>query len=260
MYSQKTCPFCGAQLTNVWKKGAFLKCSNCQLLIRNQEVDQQELDKLYERSWFDPLEKVSETGATTDDLADQYTALLANSLRRSNLKDLRIIDFGAGRGSMSFALSGAGADVTAIEPYGFEYLNQQGFQSFHQLNEVPDQNLYDGIVSLDVIEHLPSPWDDLKELRSRLVPGGWIFIATPNRDSLNARISKSNWREALRPGHLMLFNAFSLQKMLEEANFSKIRRLDWNVAYSDKPFIRAKDWILRLLQMDGELRFLAFNS
>jgi SAM-dependent methyltransferase len=244
----------------VWKSQTFLQCPGCQLLVRNQTIDQQGLDSLYQNSWSAPYQELSETGATTDNLANQYASLLEKSLPGKSLKGLKILDFGAGRGAMSVALQRVGADVTAVEPYGYDFLKEQGIPAYRDMQAATRPGGFDGIVSLDVIEHLSSPWDDLLQMKDGLAPGGWIFIATPNRDSLNARIFGSVWREAQRPGHLLLFNPASLRRVLTGAGFQNVRQLHWDVAYSTSPLVRVKDWVLRSTQLDGELRFLGYKA
>ncbi|MFI5106304.1 MAG: hypothetical protein ACHP79_15385, partial [Terriglobales bacterium] len=38
--------------------------------------------------------------------------------------------------------------------------------------------VFDGVVSLDVIEHLTDPLIDLSKIRSRIIKNGWIFVST----------------------------------------------------------------------------------
>ena len=82
---------------------------------------QEELDALYAKSWQNPERFRSETGGTELGLARIYAKLLAGSLRLRNLKGLRILDFGAGRGDMLKALMELGAEVVGVEPYGLDF-------------------------------------------------------------------------------------------------------------------------------------------
>ena len=186
MNTNTSCPYCKTSMINAWPDASFLRCPTCQLLVRNGSFSKHNLKKLYISSWSDPFQNIDETGATTDELSEQYSIHLLNSLNIGGFHGLKIMDFGAGRGSMSIALSKAGADVFAIEPFGSDYLLNIGVPTYRDIKDIPKETKFDGIVTLDVIEHLDEPWSVLNSLMDFLVPGGWIFIATPNSNSLNA--------------------------------------------------------------------------
>jgi len=159
---------------------------------------QKELFALYTNSWQHPERSRSETGGTDLRLARIYAKLLARSLGLRDLKGLRILDFGAGRGDMLKALMELGAEVVGVEPYGLDFLRDQGFEAYEDISEVKGD--FDGIVTIDVIEHPRNPWDILKDLSNLLKVGGWIYVATPNPTGLNAKINRGNWREAKKQG------------------------------------------------------------
>ena len=98
---------------------------------------------------------------------------------------------------------------------------------------------------------------DLAQLRSRLVPGVWLYITTPNADSLNAKLNGAKRREAKRRGHLWLFRPKSLEKMLINTGYSHVHRVHWNITYIKKLAVRIKDSLLLRFHMNGELRFIA---
>jgi SAM-dependent methyltransferase len=230
------------------------------LLIRNKSISVEKLNQLYQQSWKSPVENLGETGATTPDLARQYIDQLQESLGIQSIAGLNILDFGAGRGTISILLKEFGANVCAMEPYGYEYLESQGFTVFRDLAEIPSGMRFDGVVSIDVVEHLQFPWIDLKTIRDFLAPGGWFFLSTPNQHSLNARITGSRWREATRDGHLFLFTDLSLVRMLKDLHYANVQVLRWKVRYSANPLVQMKDRILLSLGLDGELRVLAYQK
>jgi 2-polyprenyl-3-methyl-5-hydroxy-6-metoxy-1,4-benzoquinol methylase len=253
------CPFCNGKLYDIWNNQTFSRCTDCHLLIRNKSLAPNQLDKLYASSWENPTNSTSETGGTTLDLANQYANFLLRSLDLDSFKGLKLLDYGAGRGDVAVALRQSGAEVFTLEPYGYKNLESMNFLVFRKLSDIPSDLVFDGIVSLDVVEHLPSPWNDIIELKKYLKSDGWIFISTPNSASLNAKLKGPNWREAKRKGHLLLFNSYFIKKMLKELEFRHIKQLSWNVHYTNNPIIRLKDSLLLNLKLDGELRFIAFK-
>ncbi|HXR32525.1 MAG TPA: glycosyltransferase [Verrucomicrobiae bacterium] len=253
------CPLCANRLPSTRGRGEFRRCKHCGLLFRHPMSDLQGLRSLYGQSWSAPTENSAETGGTTPGLAEEYAKRLARSLGREDLQGLRILEYGAGRGEFLRALQQFGADVYALEPYGKSYLEQQGARAYATLGELPANLRFDGIVSIDVVEHDASAWSALRRLNNLLLPGGWLFVATPNPEGLNARVFGSRWREAKKPGHLLFFAPNTLRRVLHDAGFARSQRLRWNVPYGKSPLTRAKDSVLSFLGLDGELRFLAFR-
>lgn len=254
------CPFCQALASPHWRAVSFWRCSRCGLLFRNPQPSEASIAQLYEESWSDPQRHTNETGGTDLDLARIYARKLAGSLGRNDFGGLRILDHGAGRGSMLTALEELGAEVHALEPFGGEYLRQQGFRTFRNVDELPEGLSFDGIVSIDVIEHLAMPWSELTRFKSILTETGWVYIATPNANGLNARLFGSEWREALKAGHLVFFTPRSLGLALRHCGYTCHRRLKWFFGYSRSYIRTGRDYLLQSLRLDGELRYLAFKE
>ncbi|RMF59463.1 MAG: class I SAM-dependent methyltransferase [Calditrichaeota bacterium] len=257
--SNVSCPLCQAQpLIAYWPNLKFSKCTSCGLVFRNPMPSYEELQALYEHSWKHPEHHQEETGGTTLELARTYTRKLLSSLGRSDFSGTKVLDFGAGRGMMLRVLSEVGACVIGVEPFGFEKLKKQGFQAYQSLEEVADKD-FDGIITIDVIEHLFNPWATLRELHKILKPGGWIHVATPNVGGLNAKFSQENWGEARKAGHLVFFDSRSIELMFQKCGFSRIKRLHWKIRYTRSPFKSIFHYALQYAGWDGELRYLAWK-
>lgn len=212
------CPYCGSDhILHIWPESSFDQCRSCLLYFRNPMPWQEELDELYNRSWSNPEIQRSETGGTDDCLAYVYARKLARSLGRRDLQDLKIMDFGAGRGAMLKALERLGARAVGVEPYGFEYLQSQGFEAY----------------------------------------GGWIYVATGNPVGLNAK--KGRWREARKQGHLLFPHPRTMERILRGAGFQRIRRLRWLIRFKRNPVKVGVHYLMQLLGLDGELRYLAWR-
>ena len=110
---------------------------------------------------------------------------------------------------------------------------------------------------IEVIEHLKNPYNILERLYPILKPGGTIYISTPNRNGINARLNRNEWREAKKPFHLVLFNNQSLTKMLADTGFTAIRQIRFSPLTS--PLLKniVLHRILQAIGLFGGLRVIA---
>ncbi len=256
MSGQPSCPLCGGGAFVRWRTIKVWRCRSCGLLFRHPAPGNEELEGLYAASWSAPMQARAQTGGTDERLARCYVARLLQSLGLPDLEGRRILEFGAGRGEMLTALQELGAVACGVEPYGYEYLKQRKFTVYRRLQDLPPGRLFDGAVAVDVVEHLARPWQDLAALAGMLRPGGFLYLSTLNIRGLNALLSGSRWREFRKQGHLLFFNASTLQRVISAAGFEGLRRLRWHVVYHRNPLRRALDFVLQSAGLDGGLRFL----
>lgn len=255
----KKCPLCSSDAKSLWPKLNVCKCQSCNLMFRYPAPSLDELGTLYETSWGDPTHQLDETGATSPDLAHEYGIKLAESLERDNFEGLRILDYGAGRGAMLKALQDLGAEIYAVEPFGYEFLQEQGFRAFRSLSELPANIKFDGIISLDVVEHVPAPWDTYGDLQKYLAEDGWLYVSTPNAGGINARYFRSKWREFYNRGHLFFFTSRTLELTLTKSEYKDIKRLQWFINYHRGTLTSLLHRLLQFTRQDGELRYLLFK-
>ena len=120
-----------------------------------------------------------------------------------------ILDIGAGRGYMAQRIGNFISEkgekpeemLSACDlfPEFFEY-SAIPCEKLHFLTSLPYQdNSFDIVYSIEVIEHLRNPYDFIKEIYRVLRPGGKIIVTTPNILNLTSRIS------FLTRGFFMLF-------------------------------------------------------
>ncbi len=251
------CPFCAGSLRPWWRQPPFSKCRVCHLVIRNPFPDPETLADLYAASWADPDAHQAETGNLDLALATQYVRELLKSLDRQDGKGLRLLDFGAGRGSLMSALEQTGAEVWGIEPYGYDHLRALGKTVCRTLEALPPGLAFDGIVSFDVIEHLVRPWQTIADLAPRLAPGGWICLSAPNPRGLNARLMGSRWREARKPGHLMFMEERTLEMMLRQVDLPEAQPVRWQIRYDNGLLRHHLQRLLAGLGLAGTVRVIA---
>jgi SAM-dependent methyltransferase len=154
-----------------------------------------------------------------------------------DIKGNRFIEFGCGDGSVSLKLlekgySGVGIDFSpiAIERASSQlssYVNKGAYQLMLmdifdtvELDKHIDRN-FDIAISLFVMEHVENDIAFLKQLKSRLRPGGSVIIAVPGR--------KDKWSlEDETAGHLRRYERNELFNVLKKAGLTNIEV--WSIA------------------------------
>lgn len=77
-----------------------------------------------------------------------------------------------------------------------------------------------------VIEHVPDPRAFVREVRSRLFPGGLMVLVTPNTAGLQPRLFRENWRSAIAD-HVHLFSRRNLVRLVTEEGFTVVDQQTW---------------------------------
>ncbi len=154
-----------------------------------------------------------------------------------------------------------GADVVAVEPFGYDFLTQRGVLTYRRLSDLPNALRFDGIVAIEVIEHLRDPRHVLETLYEQLLPGGWLLITTPNAAGLPAKLMGHRWREAAKPGHIVFFTPAALRRTMHAIGFHHIERPCWFIRYAHASRLRALvHFGLQWLAVDGGLRVVAYKE
>ena len=112
--------------------------------------------------------------------AVNYNRFLISELARWAEGLRRVVDFGAGNGRFAVALRERGLDVTAVEPDALlrESIRLRGVPAVAGLAELGERR-FDGVYSVNVLEHLPDDAAALAAFRALLAPGGRVFVYVP---------------------------------------------------------------------------------
>ncbi len=133
--------------------------------------------------------------------------------------DLRgkvIADIGCGAGSFLSHVSGLVKKTIAVEPTERYHhsLRQRGYDVFSYASDA--LKVYSGgidvAVTFQVIEHVLSPSAFLTEIAALLKPGGYLIIATPNRDDILMKLLPEEFPPFFyRTAHRWYFDRLSLR-------------------------------------------------
>jgi 2-polyprenyl-3-methyl-5-hydroxy-6-metoxy-1,4-benzoquinol methylase len=135
----------------------------------------------------------------------------------------RLLDVGCGNGQFLLAAKALGWEAWGIDADSdaVKAARVTGLRVEH--DTFPNTGMaaasFDAVTMNHVIEHLHDPVGALREVRRLLKPGGILWIATPNLESLGSRYYRWNWRGLEAPRHLVLFTVGSLRHACITAGF-----------------------------------------
>ncbi len=85
------------------------------------------------------------------------------------------------------------------------------------------------LVSLNhIIEHFSSPRAVIRKCKKLIDKNGYIYITTPNIDSLSAKLHKFNFDHFIPPEHLSFFSRNTLSQLLESEGIKVISVRTWS--------------------------------
>jgi SAM-dependent methyltransferase len=122
----------------------------------------------------------------------------------------RVLDAGSGRGAWREIISAGGAAYESIDlaPRGEVMTTWIG--DVMRMPQVPSGR-YDAVVSHQVLEHLPRPWEALAEFHRVLRPGGLLVVSAPHLS-----------RRHELPHDYFRFTQEGMASLLRDAGFEEI--------------------------------------
>ena len=130
--------------------------------------------------------------------AHVYNAYLLASLTKSiNQSQMKILDFGAGKGEFADKIQDAfeNCKVMAFEPDETLLASSKMVVRIHSLNDVKNESL-DLIYSFNVLEHIENDTQTLAQLYDKLKKGGKLVLYVPAFPCLYSEMDKKvgHWR------------------------------------------------------------------
>lgn len=154
------------------------------------------------------------------DEAVRYNRFLIDSIARwaeqEGASSLRLLDFGAGNGRFSRALRDRGHEVCAVEPDPAlrAAIRAAGVDARESLASF-DAQRFDGIYSVNVLEHVEDDLALLREFLVRLEPGGRLYAYVPAFQLLYSA-------NDARVGHVRRYGRRALLEVARRAGFEAL--------------------------------------
>ena len=148
----------------------------------------------------------------------------------------RVVDLAAGEGAFSIRLRELGHDVLAVDATRENWkvpdipLELENFDSEFAEKILKNDNKFDGVVAIEIIEHLENPFGFARECAKLLKPNGLLFLTTPNIEAVHSRLvylytgrlSSFGPYETVRQAHITPIFKWKLDMLLDEAGFETI--------------------------------------
>ena len=140
-----------------------------------------------------------------------------------------LLDIGCGNGAflkraseMCWATLGCEPDKKAVSACQAQGLKVIHGNAFHP---ALDSQQFDVITMSHVLEHVADPEQLLNRANQLLSPGGLLWIALPNPNSIGLRAFKAGWRGLHPPFHLIIPSQSALKKWLQKTDYIGIKFL-----------------------------------
>ncbi|MEO8150204.1 MAG: methyltransferase domain-containing protein [Bacteroidia bacterium] len=214
----KSCLLCNAtqlQKLDAYAKDYLVKCSNCGFVFSIRIPTYEELTNFYNQYPInEPLSPI--TVLRYDEWLNEFEKYRVNN---------NIIDIGCGNGYFLDRAKAKGWNV-----YGTEFTQRQvdiatakginmSLGGLDVKNYQP--GFFDVIVSIEVMEHINNPNEELQRFSMICRKGGAVYITTPNFDALSRYYFKNHWNIFAYPEHLCYYTKKTLSKLFKQNGFKK---------------------------------------
>lgn len=211
---ERACPLCRSLRTTVLfrkQQTDYVACSACQFRFATPTINPN-LAKTIDEYEAAYLQYLAPDGSTDANLR----SLCRWMQRFAALHGVRLLDVGAGGGTLVRFLRGRGVDAEGLEPSRalFErFLSDDAAFTCAMLHDyrLSAGRTFDVVTAFDVVEHVADPRGFLDDIAAILEPGGVFFGSTPDVASLSARAFGRRWH-FYYPYHLSYFTPRTLTR------------------------------------------------
>jgi len=216
-----SCPICNEILTSNIPNSAFYVCEKCEAAIRKEDDMPHKQHNIYNNEWVSGEEK-----KRLNTKVAHFRLRQINKLKKTKGIE-KILDLGCGTGILVDLLATNGYIVDGVDSsqpnIDYARSHKKGNYFLQDIESFETGKKYDLIIASHLIEHLRTPNNFFRKVRTSIKNSGYLYLATPN---LSAWSAKSLWRKNLGgisgTDHRILYSPKSLSKLLAMYNFEVI--------------------------------------
>lgn len=180
------------------------------------------------RRYGDVMRRPSPIGARIVGLWPPLRQQLDYMYRHLSVTPGKLLDIGCGNGAFLLRAQSAGWQVQGVEPdHAAAVQASTHGLVVHEgtIRDFASNDSFDVITLAHVIEHLHAPCEMLEICLNLLAPGGRIWIATPNIESIGHGLFGAAWQPLETPRHIAMPTPQALRSALAAAGYENIRFL-----------------------------------
>ena len=223
------CCVCGVDGTPLYRLPPFgvVRCPICTLVFVSPRLTSTALQRMYdEPSYFEGgdfsggVYGAQSRFSPAMVLQRTWTAGRLDEIRRLRPPPARLLEVGSGYGLFLAAAKDRGFDVRGVElsRTGVDHASLRlGLDVFcGQLADAP-MDPADVICFWDTLEHVPDPVEFLREVRTRLAPGGAFALSIPYFSSVPSKVLRARWWTLKPEQHIWHLTPATLQLVAARA-------------------------------------------
>lgn len=232
----EVCPLCrAAEFSELFKCRDYLvtdetfsvcSCARCGFRFTQPYPTQDRIGRYYESEDYVPM-----TNSTKGVVNKLYHVARRVMLRRklrtiideTGLRTGRTLDLGCGTGEFLATMKAAGWDAVGVEPDDGARRQAERItgSTIHSVGDFLALTVarFDVVTLWHVLEHVHDPHGYLAKLHEVLRPDGFLYIACPNCDCLDADHFGAGWAAYDVPRHLWHFTPDTMGRILDQHGF-----------------------------------------
>ncbi len=241
MTNIKNCPVCSGNeyLTNSQhndrRKGIpgtwnYIECRNCELVFLSPIPTDVELNQYYSKYQSSTKIDSKKGYGSKFPLLRKWYHYFSGDVDPRNFVHVsngaRVLDYGCGDAEYlrdfhfrGIQIYGVELDSNIVEKCCSNGLNVRKIENFEKIPY--DDSEFDIIYLMQVFEHLRNPQKFMQELSRVLKPGGILYLAVPNINSIWRKIFRKNWVSGwFTPFHLFHYNHKTLASIGQQFGFT----------------------------------------
>jgi 2-polyprenyl-3-methyl-5-hydroxy-6-metoxy-1,4-benzoquinol methylase len=229
-HTSRACPVC---LSKRIREFALIRhfrhsrCSDCGLTFVNPPPPPEVLHDFYNSTFYSNYRRAENDQARIEPyfMISMYTDKHSIARQVAARKPQSVLDYGCGSGAF-LALLRDKYGVAKVEGLEVSEPAREVAINRYSLEVAPSpealhQEVYDFVLLMEVIEHVPDPMEFFASVSERVPIGGYVLITTPAVDNIIGRRAQI-CAHYTAPSHLTLFTAKALQVLLDRSGFEEV--------------------------------------
>ncbi|SBW22321.1 type 12 methyltransferase [Candidatus Protofrankia californiensis] len=196
----RECPFCTHYDANFYSRRGttvWARCQTCRSIFR--DVSASDFEGLHKRA-EDQSSLIPRSMTASGDRPREEV------WRSIGLVGSTVLEIGPGAGHVLAAAKQAGRQVWGVETNSAHRAHIAAAWGISTvvaaLSDLPSEQKFDAIIMINVLEHVHDVRGFLRDLSSRLAPGGGIFISTPNAACVVSQVARAWWSMCKEVDHV----------------------------------------------------------